>query len=458
VLRTVVKLPIMCSKHWLAFGNSRRVEFQFGLQTAALSAFFVAFSMLRTGTGSSATTTLGFDGHSRGAVVSVKSATRTEKISVGMSEGSAGLGSGIALNIPAEAMTVTNESGTRDYYLGPRGDDLNDGSADRPWRTIQHAARVVRPGTTVHIAPGEYQVAVVTKISGTAAGRIRFVSDVQWAARVRTKGASASWLNEGNFVDIIGFDISGDGSLGIDNEASHVRVLGNRVHDIPATGCTSNGGAGIDDGNYFAHDDDVIGNVVFGIGDVTKPCPRVHGIYHANLRGHVYNNLVYLNQGWGIHTWEAASHVEISNNTVFNNGYGGIVIGAGDFPHAMNDYTRVTNNISIYNGNYGIEEYGRTGVHNVYANNLVYLNAVGNFDLQNGNTDQNSVFADPQFVEYRSDGTGNYRLSMDSPGIDAGTRRAAPGYDMNGGERPFGKTWDIGAYEYHSRAAQWLWY
>ncbi|HYL11785.1 MAG TPA: hypothetical protein VEV41_02045 [Terriglobales bacterium] len=45
----------------------------------------------------------------------------------------------------------------------------------------------------------------------------------------------------------------------------------------------------------------------------------MHGIYHANLRGHIYNNVVFQNEGWGIHTWHAAMQVMITNNTVFSN-------------------------------------------------------------------------------------------------------------------------------------------
>ncbi len=187
---------------------------------------------------------------------------------------------------------------------------------------------------------------------GTASARITFVSETQWGATLisTSKGNSAVWENEGDYVDIKGFDLTGSGSLGIFNQGSHVRIIGNHVHDIPAWGCGQNGGAGIHNGNPSARDDDVIGNVVNNVGDYKNPCPRVQGIYYANLGGRASDNIIYRNQGWGIHAWYAASRTVIVNNSVFNNGYGGILIGAPDDPSRLNDYTVVSNNIVYRNG------------------------------------------------------------------------------------------------------------
>jgi parallel beta-helix repeat protein len=110
----------------------------------------------------------------------------------------------------------------------------------------------------------------------------------------------------------------------------------------------------------------VIGNVVNNVGDYQNPCRRVQGIYYSNLGGHALENVVYRNHDWGIHAWHAASRTVIANNSAFNNGYGGILIGAGDDPgNKQNDYTVVANNIVYRNGlnpkagRYGIEEFGK---------------------------------------------------------------------------------------------------
>jgi parallel beta-helix repeat protein len=267
----------------------------------------------------------------------------------------------------------------------------------------------------------------------------------------------ATWQNYGDYVDIIGFDISGAGSLGIMNLGSHVRIIGNHVHDIPArSGCVDGmGGAGIDNGEYAAHDNEVIANRVHDVGNYASPCSSVHGIYHSNKRGAIYNNVVYRNQGWGIHLWHAATDVIVSNNDVFDNGYGGIVVGAGDSPGGVtNDNTVVVNNIVVHNGNYGIEEYGRTGLHNHYLNNLLHGNQRAPFRLLNNSKGLNTVQADPSFVDYKADGSGDYHLRFASPAIDAGTNQGAPQTDFDGNNRPVGKGWDIGAYEYVSKPLQ----
>ena len=293
------------------------------------------------------------------------------------------------------------------------------------------------PGTAVHVASGEYQLGdaeLKTPVSGTASERIRYVSDVKWGAKLRSTktGNSAVWWNQGDYVDIEGFDISGSGALGIYNEGSHTRIIGNHIHDIPAPGCPDAGGAGINDGNYGGSDDDVIGNTVHDIGEYSFPCQRVHGIYHSNRGGQIINNLVFHNQGWGIHLWHAATNVVIAGNTVFSNGYGGIIVGADPLNFAngltsrANDDTVVENNIVFQNGlrpdarGYGILEYGAVGSRNQYINNLVYQNLPA--DMKVGENETGTIHADPQFVNYRPDGKGDYHLRPASPACSRGWR------------------------------------
>jgi hypothetical protein len=245
------------------------------------------------------------------------------------------------------------------------------------------------------------------------------------------------------------FDLAGmPGScLGINNLGGNTRIIGNRVHDIPAdlpNHC--GGGAGIDDSNYSASDDDVIGNIVYNVGDRNNPNQLVHGIYHANLRGNILNNITFNNAGWGIHLWHGPTNVNILNNTVFNNGAGGILIGNNI---TVNDYTTVANNIVFKNLAYGISENTNTGTHNQYYNNLVYQNSGGNLYLKNGNTDVGTVVADPQFSNYTGTSAGDYHLKANSPAIDSGSSLAAPAYDIDWFARPYGLGFDIGAYEWH---------
>lgn len=339
-----------------------------------------------------------------------------------------------------------------DYYVAPRGNDGWDGSAQRPWATLQHAAEKATPGAAIHVASGNYSGALVTSRSGMPLARIRFISDKQWGAAISSSGSRATWVNDGDFVDIVGFDVSGDGAIGILNRGSNVRVIGNHVHDIPAAGCDGNGGAGILNGNYRASDDDVIGNVVHDIGEPKKSCARVHGIYHSNRRGRILNNISYNNEGYGIHLWHAATDVIIANNLIFNNRHGGMVVGAGDAPFSglpqnPADHVLVVNNIVVYNHNrYGIEELGVTGPNNTFINNLVYENDFADWKLQTGRQ-LGTIAADPKFIAYRADGSGDYHLSSSSPGVGTASKNGAPPFDIQGYMRPQRTAWDIGPYQ-----------
>jgi parallel beta-helix repeat protein len=338
------------------------------------------------------------------------------------------------------------------YYVAPRGNDRWEGSSARPWATLQHAAEKAVAGVVINVAPGEYRGPVTTSKSGVPFARIRFVSEKQWGAVVRSSGSHAAWTNDGDFVDIVGFDISGDAAIGIFNRASNVRIIGNHVHHISVGGCDGNGGAGILNGNYSASDDDVINNVVHDIGEPNKSCARVHGIYHSNVRGRILNNISYNNEGYGIHLWHAANEVTIANNLVFNNRHGGIVVGAGDAPFQSSpmhpaDRVLVVNNIVVYNQNrYGIEELGVTGPNNTYVNNLVYGNQFADWKLQAGRQ-LGTIAADPHFIAYRPDGSGDYHLSSVSPGIGKASINAAPFFDIEGYVRPQHGTWDVGPYQ-----------
>jgi hypothetical protein len=339
-----------------------------------------------------------------------------------------------------------------DYYVAPNGNDRWDGSVGKPWATLQHAAEKVTPGAVIHVASGNYAGPVSTSRSGVPLLRIRFVSEKQWGAAVHSISSRATWVNDGDFVDIVGFDISGDGAIGILNRGSNVRIIGNHVHHISGGGCDGNGGAGILNGNYAASDDDVIGNLVHDIGEPGKSCARVHGIYHSNLRGRILNNISYNNEGYGIHLWHAATDVTIADNLVFNNRHGGIVVGAGDAPFNSSrshpaDHVLVANNIVVYNRNrYGIEELGATGPANMFINNLVYGNQVTDWNLQAGRQ-LGTIAADPKFVAYREDGSGNYHLSSSSPGVGSASRNGTPSFDIEGYVRPADGAWDIGPYQ-----------
>jgi parallel beta-helix repeat protein len=362
-------------------------------------------------------------------------------------------GCGVVLSLSAPSF---QRSGYEDRYVSPGGSDANQGSAAQPWRTIKHAASAVRPGMIVHVAPGHYLGSVVTSASGQAGARIRFISDEKWAAHIiGDPAAEAIWQNRGDYVDILGFDISGASPNGIETLGSFTRIIGNRVGPIAAS-CDENGGAGINSGNYEAHDTEAIANLVHDVRALPG-CSRQHGvgIYHSNARGGIFNNIVFRNGTMGIQLWHAATGVTVANNTVFSNGETGIVIGAGDSPGGVvNDHTVVANNISVGNGVYGIQEFGFTGPLNSYINNLVFENRRGDVHLLKGSA-RGTIVAAPQFVKFTGDADGDYHPGPASVAVDSASAQHAPDRDFQGGDRPFGRAADIGAYERGAAPGKW---
>lgn len=76
---------------------------------------------------------------------------------------------------PQQTTAVTaSATGTTTYYVSTSGNDSANGSIDSPWRTIQHAADSVGPGTTVYVRQGTYNEIVTMKTSGAQAHRLFF--------------------------------------------------------------------------------------------------------------------------------------------------------------------------------------------------------------------------------------------------------------------------------------------
>jgi hypothetical protein len=331
-------------------------------------------------------------------------------------------------------------------HVAPDGDDDNgDGTEADPFQTIKKAAAVVEPGMTVIVADGTYEGAFATRASGQEDARITYVSETKWGAKLVGDGnqvgedTDAVWRNYGDYVDIQGFDISGTMNDGLIQTGSYARLVENRVYGF-AEGCISTY-----ERQYALHDIDMIGNVVHDCGSTSLH----HGIYPGHPGGTISNNISYGNAGFGIHCWHNCNQLVISNNLVFDNGEGGILVGQGDGPNDGDveaDQMIVANNIAVDNGNLGIRESGASGSANRYLNNNVSGNEYAGIGLLAGQ-EVGTITERPEFLDFRIDGSGDYRLKSSSADVDGGTSAGAIERDIVGIRRPQGGGVDIGVYE-----------
>ena len=362
------------------------------------------------------------------------------------------------------------------WYVSTSGRDWYLCTRSEPCASIQHASTLAQPGDTVLVAAGTYSGSFKTRASGTWSAFITYqamsadfsrpVNCAQVAANHGSLSSCAqilprtgsTWVNAGDYVVIRGFDVRGPSGCcnAISTSGWDTRIIGNHVHDTQnSNGCPAMGGAGIAVNGPNMR---VTGNYVHNNGPYPAHCDYIQGIYVSLSTKEasgviVENNISFDNSGWGIQLWHNATNETLVNNTLFNNLSGGIVVGASS---ATDDSTIVSNNIS-FNNCIGIAEEGKTGTRNTYTDNLVYQNpgpSLGcrkshdNISLQNGNTATGTVSADPQFIHFTGDATGDYHLQSTSPAIKAGVTRDGPSTDFDGKARPGadGLT-DIGAYE-----------
>jgi hypothetical protein len=354
----------------------------------------------------------------------------------------------------AGASLNANAAAGQDLYVSPTGSDANPGTQAAPLKTIAKADSKATAGYTIHVAPGTYNVAapslgsvgISTTRSGTATARIKFVSDVKGAAKIVVSGTGITWDSKGSYVDIDGFDISGSGRHGILAEGTNLTITNNYIHDLTISGgCNGSGGGAIDTAGG-AGGVLINANVIHNIGyAMIGKCATVQGIYIANPNNTVTNNIVSGVAAIGIQQWHGATASTIVNNTVFHNKEG-ILIGQGDagtLPGgSANNY--VANNIVYDNTTYGIIEAGVVGTNNRYVNNLVYSSGT-NVRMMKGAV-SGTITADPKFVRYAANGSGDYHLQSTSPAIGKGATTYALAADIDGVSR-VGEKVDLGAYQ-----------
>jgi len=346
-------------------------------------------------------------------------------------------------------------------YVSTTGSDSNSGtSAASPFLTIQKAVTVATAGDIVSVASGTYAETIYGTNDGTLSQPIKFISETLWGAKIvppTTSTRDTGFDHRGNYVTIEGFEVDGttDPSsgpfwkIGINITGTNSLVTRCHVHHIYRNhDADSGGGAGILCDSYYGQNGgSATRNLVHHIGPISGVGGSfVQGIYFTTAQAKIENNVVSNVTGYGFHGWHDVRNTKVTNNTSFNNGEGGFVVGGGDYVNqtAPCDYMVVTNNIAYGNTGYGFSEQGDNGAHNIWSNNLA--NGNGTDWSLNTSSHVNDVAGSPGFVNYQADGSGDYHLDTGSPAIGAGLATYAPATDFSGVTRtsPF----DLGAYKY----------
>ena len=201
------------------------------------------------------------------------------------------------------------------------------------------------------------------------------------------------------------------------------------VHDICFAGANdSNGGGGVVLGGGFWDNTDLrlkfskietIANVT--ATGATTNSQRFHGIYLQSWDSEIVGNISIdsrgTTQGDAFISWHDNDHCLIAHNTLLSSDGGGLVIGGGDNTVGGGWNNRpiaghyIINNL-VYDNAYGISVQS-DGVATVgastFVNNITSGNSGGNLNIAlGGSTATGTITTLPSFIDYESDGSGNY--------------------------------------------------
>jgi hypothetical protein len=347
----------------------------------------------------------------------------------------------------------------RQYWISPAG----SGKACSQLKPCSFAIGIQKggPGVVIWLMDGTYNFSqyLVTTASGTSSQHAAYVSQHYGGAKlVSTQGGGNEiWRAQGPHIDFVGLEMTAPGACNTivpyPNSGGNWTMAYNRVHDVAtqANGFCGDGHGGAGLGAWGAETTYIVDNVIWNIGNSTDAA-FVHGIYPGIPGVYVANNVVNNVTGGCVHIYHNTYDETVVNNTLSNCQTWGIVYGGAGTCSSTGGIGSgyiIKNNIIANSADSrgAISTYcDRGSPAGVVDHNLEFNNSNRDNNHSGGPIPTNTIFRDPQFVNYASPGSGgDFRLKSGSAAVRAGTKTHAPPDDFDGIAR--GDSPSIGAYE-----------
>ncbi|MDZ8027116.1 MAG: right-handed parallel beta-helix repeat-containing protein [Nostoc sp. SerVER01] len=298
---------------------------------------------------------------------------------------------------PSPQLISTKTTG-KTYYVSGKGNDKNKGlSTSSPFRTIQKAANLTKPGDTVLVMNGVYtnaspngEVVSITR-SGTANAWIKFKAYPGHSPKIRHNGWHGILIHNGaSYIEVNGFEVIGNNAnVTLDYAMSqksnrsnpltngncisvngrqkghphHIRIVNNKTHSC------GGGGIGVIESDYVTIDNNVVFDNAWYSIYATSGISMLRNWNFDNYQGYkifITNNKVYNNRQYI--PWIKTGTITDGNGIIIDS-----LTKANDakFP-PYKGRTLVKNNLTFHNGGSGIHAFYSDRVDVI--NNTAFLN------------------------------------------------------------------------------------
>ncbi len=339
-------------------------------------------------------------------------------------------------------LNLISNANSNEYFVSETGiDSKYRGSRAEPLKTISFAMSVVPDGQhTIHLVSGEYSEQTGEKFPIQVKGGISIVSQNLGSVEVSAKFKSSA-IFETKDSYATGITFRNIKIVGIDQDKVDAGIKATdgkiEIQNCHITGCFI--------GSYIENAESSIGNSIFRANS--------YGLFLAQSKENstIFNSIFDQNRISAITCYKQSSPIIINNTITYN-------VGNGIFLESFSS-PKIQNNIITANIGFGIFEQDETSDPEVSCNNI-FANGEGNYVDEGKDTYKgireleknvkecsSNIETPPDFVNAQE---LNYNLLPESSCIDKGCSdfQITPDSDIEGRNRPIGKTYDIGAYEF----------